>query len=80
MITLDKALDIVMELPPDERELLLDIVQRRQIEVRRAEIALNAREARALLEAGKLKVEPLDEALARLHASLDEQNLDEADA
>lgn len=80
MVTFDKALDMVMELPPDEREMLLDIVRRRQIEVRRAEIALNAREARALLGAGKLKVEPLDKALARLHASLDEPSLDEADA
>ena len=72
MVTLDSALDVVMELSPDERELLLDIVRRRHIEARRAQIAENAREARALLEAGKLKTEPLDEALVRLHASLDE--------
>ena len=72
MVTLDSALDVVMELSPDERELLLDIVRRRHIEARRAQIAENAREARALLEAGKLKPEPLDEALVRLHASLDE--------
>lgn len=64
MVTLDKALDVVMELSMDERELLLDIVRRRQIEERRAEIAAGAREARELLKAGKLKPEPLDEVLA----------------
>ena len=72
MVTLDKASDVVMELSTDERELLLDTVRRRQIEARRAEIAASAREARALLKAGKLKPVPLDEVLARLHASLDE--------
>ncbi len=72
MVTLDKASDVVMELSTDERELLLDIVRRRQIEARRAEIAASAREARALLKADKLKSVPLDEVLARLHASLDE--------
>lgn len=72
MVTLDTALDVVMELSMDERELLLDIVRRRQIEERRAEIAASARETRELLKAGKLKPEPLDEVLARLHASLDE--------
>ena len=71
MTTLDRALDVVMELSHDERDLLLDIVRRRQIETRRAEIAANAREAKALLEAGELKPEPLDDVLAQLHASLD---------
>ena len=45
MITLDQALDVVMQLEYEQKELLLDILRKRQIEERREEIAQNAREA-----------------------------------
>lgn len=63
---------MVMELSPEERDLLVDIVQRRQIDARRAEIADSYVEARRAWQAGELKAQPLEEVLSELHASLDD--------
>ena len=37
-----RALDIVEELPPEDQETLIEVIQRRLVERRRAEIAENA--------------------------------------
>jgi hypothetical protein len=66
MITLDQALDNVMELLPEQREMLIDIVIRRQIESRREEILKNAQQAMADFRAGKLTPQPADEIIAEL--------------
>ena len=42
MITLDQALDVVMQLEYEQKEMLLEILRKRQIEDRREEIAQNA--------------------------------------
>ena len=39
---LQQALDIVEELPPEDQETLIELIQRRLVERRRAEIAGNA--------------------------------------
>jgi len=44
-----------MQLDFSSREMLIDIVRKRQIEERRSQIARNARKARADLKRGKLK-------------------------
>lgn len=72
MVTLDKALDIVMELSTEDRERLLDIMHRRQIEVRREEIGAALAEARRAFSAGELEVQTADEVIEALRASFDE--------
>jgi hypothetical protein len=72
VITLDQALDTVMQLSLEQQEMLLDIVHRRHIESRRQEIAQDAREAIAAFHAGKLKPQPVEEIIAELRQSLDE--------
>ncbi len=72
MITFDSALDSVMQLSPEQRLKLVDIVRKRYIEERRAEIAASVEEGLALFRAGKLRSESVDDLLARLHASLNE--------
>ncbi len=72
MITFDSALDSVMQFSPEQRLKLVDIVRKRYIEERRVEIAANVKEGLALFRAGKLRSEPVDDLLARLHASLNE--------
>jgi hypothetical protein len=74
MTTLDHALDTVMELVPEQREMLIDIVQKRQIELRREEILENARQAMADFRAGKLKPQPVDEIIKELDQCLDEED------
>ncbi len=72
MITLDHALDVVMQLSYKQRQMLIDILSKRQIEERREELAENAREALKSFHAGELKSESADELIKRLHASVRE--------
>jgi hypothetical protein len=69
---LDKALDAAMELPPDQREMLVAILQKRQIEARRQEIADDARESIGMFEAGHLKRQSAEEILRELHEDRDD--------
>jgi hypothetical protein len=71
MITLDQALDIIMQLEYEQKEMLLDILRKRQIEERREEIAQNAEEAIRAFQAGELKTETAEDLINRLHASLE---------
>jgi hypothetical protein len=74
MITLDQALDAAMQLSPEQKQMLIEILWKRQIDERRDEIVANAREAIRAFHAGELRTETIDELLARLHASLQEQD------
>lgn len=86
MVTLEQALDIVMQLPLEQREMLIDIIHKRHIESRREEIALDAHEAillwrglsatrcanaNASFHAGKLKPQPVEEIILELRQSID---------
>jgi hypothetical protein len=66
MMTLDKALDAAMQLSATEKEMLVEILWRRQIEERREEIRLNAQEAIAAFHAGELREETIEELIGRL--------------
>lgn len=66
---LQQALDVVDKLPPEDQETLIEVVQRRLVEQRRAEIARNAAATLQAAHEGKarygpvedLKRDPLDE-------------------
>ncbi len=70
MVTLEQALDIVMQLPLQQREMLIDIIHKRHIESRREEIARDAREAISAFHAGKLKAQPVGEIISELRQSI----------
>jgi len=74
MTTLDQVLDTAMQLPYEQKQMLIDILWKRQLEARREEIAVNAREAVKAFHAGELKTESVDELLTRLHDSVKEQD------
>ncbi len=74
MATLDQALDAAMQLPYEQKQMLIDILWKRQIEARREEIAANAREAIRAFHDGELKTETVEELLARLHHSIKNQD------
>ncbi len=57
MVTIDSTLDDIMKLDFDSREMLLEILQKRQVEARREEIAKGAR--KSLQEYGSGKLQPL---------------------
>ena len=50
---LQQALDVVESLPPDEQETLIDLIRRRLVERRRAEIARNAEETLQAVRYGR---------------------------
>ena len=57
MATIDSILNYIMKLDFDSREMLLEILQKRQVEARREEIAKGAR--KSLQEYGSGKLQPL---------------------
>ena len=68
--TLDYALDVVMQLPPEQREMLIDIVKQREIEAWREEAAQDARASIEAFRRGEIKPEPVEDIIARLRANL----------
>lgn len=76
MPTLDQALDIVSQLSIEQQTMLIEILQRRQTEARRVEIAANAQQAVTAFQQGQLTPQSATEVIAELRRSLS----DEADA
>ena len=66
MSNLDRVLDEAMNLPTEQQEMLIQILQRRAIEQRRDEIARDAQLSLAEFREGKLKVQTAEEAIADL--------------
>ena len=54
MKTLNETLDSIMQLDTSSREMLLKILQKRQAEERRKEIAKNGKRAKADYKSGKI--------------------------
>lgn len=69
-ILLDKVLDEAMALPLEQQEMLIQILQRRMIEKRRDEIAIDAVSSIAEFKAGKLKAQSGTEAIDELRELL----------
>lgn len=70
-VTLDEALDTIMQLPREQQEMLMEIWYRRRIEARRQEIARDAQDSLAAFRAGQYTPQPVDSVIAELRASLD---------
>lgn len=68
MITLDETLDSIMKLDFSSREILLEILQKRQVEERRTEIEKNAKEAKVAFKSGKLKSATAKDAISILNS------------
>ncbi len=66
MSNLDRVLDEAMNLPTEQQEMLIQILQRRAIEQRRDEIARDAQLSLAEFREGKLKIQTAEEAIADL--------------
>jgi hypothetical protein len=50
-----EVIETVEALPPDDQTLLIEIVRRRLIELRRAELAADVKEARSAYERGDVR-------------------------
>ncbi|MCK5507754.1 MAG: hypothetical protein KAI50_04445 [Desulfobacterales bacterium] len=72
IVTLDKTLDIAMQLPLEQQEMLLEIIGKRRIEVNRREMAKDAEASITAFRAGKLKSQLADEVIAELHQTIED--------
>lgn len=71
MVTLDQAIDTVMQLPAEQRVILLEILQNRQIEALRLEIAADAQESLAAFRRGELSARPAADVVVELREALE---------
>lgn len=67
MVTIDSTLDDIMQLDFASREMLLEILQKRQMEARRSEMAENAKQSLTDYQAGKVTPVTADEAIKKLN-------------
>jgi hypothetical protein len=74
MINLDQALDMVMQLPQEQQETLLDIVRHRHIEQRRDEIAQDAQRSIEEFQSGQYQPMAIEQVLTDLRVSLEEDS------
>ena len=72
MNTLDQVLDTALNLPHEQQEMLIDILRNRHSELRRTEIADDARKSLADFHAGKFRAQSANEVIATLRQSLND--------
>jgi hypothetical protein len=68
MITFESALDAVSQLSIDQQETLIDILRKRNAEVRRRQILEECREGLAEYRSGVLQAQTAEEAIADLRS------------
>jgi hypothetical protein len=68
-INLDEVISCATQLPPDQFDMLIEILRRRQVESRREEIAAEAVKAIKSFKEGRLQSAGISETLQSLHAS-----------
>lgn len=72
MVTLEQALDTISQLPPEQQEMLIEIIKNRLIETRRQEIAQDAKVAIAAFHEGQLSHLSVAEVIRELRTILPE--------
>jgi hypothetical protein len=72
MNSLDRVLETALQLPYEQQEMLIKILQNRLHESRRAEIATDARQTLADFRAGKFNLQSAEDVIIALRQSLQE--------
>ena len=72
MNTLDEVLETALQLPYEQQEMLIKILQNRHQESRRAEIAVDAKKSLADFHAGKFRYQSAHDIVLTLRQSLQE--------
>jgi hypothetical protein len=72
MSTLDQLLENALQLSDEQQEMLIKILQNRNYQSRRAEIAGDAQQSLADFRAGKLRPQSAQSVIAELRQSLDD--------
>ena len=67
MVTIESALEDIMKLDFTSREMILEILQKRQIEARRNEMAKNAKQSVSEYLSGKISSTDVSEIICKLN-------------
>ena len=68
MVTINQTLDTIMQLDASSREMLLEILQKRQIDERRREIARRGQQAKRDYKSGKIAPDTAANVIRTLNA------------
>ncbi len=68
MATIDSTLDDIMKLDFNSREMLLESLQKRQIEYRRNEIAKSAKKTLKEYQTGKITADTAEDVIKKLNS------------
>ena len=68
IVTINDTLDAIVQLDDDSRAMLLEILQKRQIERRRNEIAANGKKAKAAYKSPKIVPDKASKIICSLNA------------
>lgn len=71
MSNLDQVLEGALQLPYEQQEMLIKILQNRYYQSRRSEIAVDAQQSLTDFRAGRLRSQSAQSAIAELRQSLD---------
>ena len=71
-MTLNAAIETVMQLPHAQQEMLLEIIHRRHIEQRRKEMTQEAQSTLAAFRLGQFSPQPVHVVIDELRAALNE--------
>ena len=72
MNSLSQVLEIALQLPYEQQEMLIEILQNRHHENRRAEIAVDAQRTLADFHTGKFQLQSAEDVIVALRQSLNE--------
>jgi hypothetical protein len=72
-LAFEQIVDMVMQLPPEQQDMLADILRGWRIETRRQEIARDANDSLNAYRAGKFKAQSASAVVNQLRESLDEK-------
>ena len=71
-LTFEQVVDTVKEFPPEQQEMLVDLIRSWHIQSRRAEIARDAQESLKAFRDGQFKGQSAKEVMAELLQSQDD--------
>ena len=72
-LAFEQIVDTVMQLPPEQQDILADLLKGWRIEARRREIARDANDSLNAYRAGKFRSKPASAIINQLHESAEDK-------
>lgn len=73
VMTFEQVVEAVKQFPPEQQEMLIDLIRGWRIQARRLEIAEDAQESLVAFHNGQYEPQPAEAVIAELRQSLEDQ-------